>query len=53
MQIIPMICRRRLTSSAKCRLSGSGKGLAGGLMRSAKRAMTSASSVSVFANRPM
>lgn len=52
MPIIPMIWRRRLTSSAKWLLSGSGRGLAGGLMRSSKRAITSASSVSVFASRP-
>lgn len=52
-QIIPMIGRRRLTGSAKCRPYGSGKGLACGLMRSAKREMTSASSVSVFASRPI
>src|SRR5215212_7950705 len=41
------------TSSARCPLSGSGRGRVGGLTRSAKRAITSASSVSVLARRPI
>src|SRR5215211_782546 len=53
MPIISMIWRRLPTSSARWLLSGSGRGRACGLTRSAKRAITSASSVSVLARRPM
>src|SRR6202453_4051086 len=53
MPIISMIWRRRPTISARWFLSGSGRGRTSGRMRSAKRAITSASSVSVLAKRPM
>ena len=54
MPIISMIWRsRRPTSSARWTLSGSRRGRACGRTRSAKRAITSASSVSVLAKRPI
>ena len=53
MPIILMIWRRRPTSSARWTRSGSRRGRACGRTRSAKRAITSASSVSVLAKRPI
>jgi hypothetical protein len=51
--IMSTICRRRATSSARARICSSGIGLGSGRTCSAKRAITSASSRSLLARRPI